>query len=472
MSSAVPILTPTELRAAREPPAGFTLALPGRAPLVAEQIYRHLPGRRLVFRARSGADTLLIKLFFRRRDCRRERAGLARLRAAGIPAPALCWQFAAAEAALLAIEFLPDAHSLAQRLRTAPSADADIAAALALLGTLHRAGLIQTDPHPDNFLFWGAAPRIIDGAGIRPARRARARHANLALFLAQFEPLQDRHLPRLLPAYGAPLPELAALARSVARARHRRLRNYRRKSLRTCTEFVAERSWHHFAVRRRECADARFLDLLANPDAALIGAPRLKDGNSATVVRVRCGSADLVVKRYNLKDWRHALRRALRPSRAWVSWRNANTLAHIGVPTPRALALREERRGPLRRSAYLVSEASAGVSLQDWVEARGTGELPAWLDRALFDVLAALAAARISHGDLKASNFLVDEAAQKLLLIDLDAMRLHRSGWRFQRARRRDLARFLANWDGELRTHFARLLAPLARSEPHRGQEP
>lgn len=471
MSGAAPVFTPTELRAAREPPARFTLVLPGRAPLVAEQVYRHLPGRRLVFRARSGADTLLIKLFFRRRDYRRECAGLARLHAARIPAPALRWQFRTAEAALLAIEFLPDAPSLAQRLHIAPPADADIAAALALLGALHRAGLIQTDPHPDNFLIRAGIAHAIDGAGIRRAHTARARRANLALFLAQFEPLRDQGLPCLLPAYGAPPPDLPALVRAVARERGRRLRAYRRKSLRTCTEFVAKRRHGCFVVRRRESADTRFLELLANPDAAMAGALRLKDGNSATVARVSGADVDLVVKRYNIKDWRRALRRALRPSRAWVSWRNANALAHIGVSTPRALALREERWGPLRRGAYLISAASAGVSLQDWVEARGAGELPAWLDRALLDMLAALAGASLSHGDLKASNFLVEEASQRLLLIDLDAMRLHRCARSAQRALRRDRERFLANWDGELRRHFARLLAPLAVHTPRRRQE-
>lgn len=465
------------LRAGDPPPTPFTLALPGRAPLVAEQVYRHLPGRRLVFRARADGETLLVKLFFRRRDYRRECAGLELLHAHGVPSPEVRWRHREARAWLLATEFLTDADSLAGRLDDA-NAQADVGAVLALLGALHRAGLVQRDAHLDNFLIRAGVAHAIDGAGIRRVRGSGALRTNLALLLAQFPPTWDVRLRGLVrSSYGGlddgtldngSVDTGAALLRDWRRARQRRLRAYRRKCVRSCSEFVVERSWYHFTARRRECADGGFLRLLANPELTVAGAPRLKDGNSATVVRAAAATSDLVVKRYNVKDWRHALRRAPRRSRAWVAWQNASTLAHLGVPTASALGLREGRWGPLRRVTYLISEASAGVPLREWAAARGAGAMPAWLDRALVDILAALAAAGLSHGDLKASNFLVEEASQRLLLIDLDAMRLHRSARRALRAQRRDRARFLANWDGALHQHFAGLLAPFSF---HRGQE-
>ena len=470
MSSAPGSIELAALHTGQPPPTPFTLALPGREPLCVEQIYRNLPGRRIVFRAQVGGATLLVKLFFRRRDYRRECAGLDLLQERGVPSPAVRWRHQASRAWLLATEFLEGAYSLAGRLEAA-DAEADVGAVLALLGTLHRSGLIQRDAHLDNFLIRDGVAHAIDGAGIRKAPGAGALRANLALLLAQFPPAWDARLHGLLGHYGE-LDDGVALRRDWCRARGRRLRDYRRKCVRSCSEFVVERSCRHFTARRRDCADEGFLGLLADPEPRVAGAPRLKDGNSATVVRVADTASDLVVKRYNVKDWRHALRRAPRRSRAWVSWQNANTLAHLGVPTPRALGLREGRWGPLRWVTYLISEASEGVPLQEWMEARGAGPVPAWLDLALFDILATLAAVGLGHGDLKASNFLVEEAKQRLLLIDLDAMRMHGSQRRQQRALRRDLARFLANWDGALRNHFAQLLAPLDLSGPHRGQEP
>ena len=441
----------------------FRLALGNGEFLVGEAIHRHLPGRRLVFSAARGDDRVLVKLFFHARDHAREHAGLERLHAAGIRTPALRWLHQLPGAWLLATELLPGAQGLAQRIRnrTAPDAEADIAATLALLGTLHRAHLIQADPHLDNFLFSGNTPHVIDGAGIHPARKKNACRANLALFLAQFEPRWDQRLLALLPAHGTPPPDPAALAREVCRARHRRLRDYRGKCLRTCGEFVAERGWDRLVVRRRDHTDPGLGALLAAPESELAAGQWLKDGNTASVVRITGAGADLVVKRYNIKDWRHGLGRALRRSRAWVSWQNANMLALLGVATPQPLALLEHRFGPLRRSACLISAYSPGVPLQDWLRQQGEAVIPDWLDRALLDIFASLAAARVSHGDLKASNFLVESTRRQLLLIDLDAMRLHRCDRRFRRAQRRDLARFLTNWDGAIRRHFENLLAPL-----------
>jgi serine/threonine-protein kinase RIO1 len=60
------------------------------------------------------------------------------------------------------------------------------------------------------------------------------------------------------------------------------------------------------------------------------------------------------------------------------------------------------------------------------------------------DLLRMLAGASISHGDFKATNFILSNG--KLFVIDLDAMREHRFRWRFRRAFRRDLKRLVQNW--------------------------
>ena len=55
-----------------------------------------------------------------------------------------------------------------------------------------------------------------------------------------------------------------------------------------------------------------------------------------------------------------------------------------------------------------------------------------------------LAEACISHGDSKATNYIV--AGNGLYITDLDAMREHRFKGRFRRAFTRDLVRFMQNW--------------------------
>ena len=77
---------------------------------------------------------------------------------------------------------------------------------------------------------------------------------------------------------------------------------------------VCDRKWYSPAKQH----------LLDDPDTYIKTGTILKDGNSATVAKITIDSQTLVIKRYNIKNLRHALRRCLRPSRTMVSWTNAH----------------------------------------------------------------------------------------------------------------------------------------------------
>ncbi|MEB3735145.1 lipopolysaccharide kinase InaA family protein [Halopseudomonas pachastrellae] len=66
---------------------------------------------------------------------------------------------------------------------------------------------------------------------------------------------------------------------------------------------------------------------------------------------------------------------------------------------------------------------------------------------ALLVVFDQLVQARISHGDFKATNLLWH--AERVWLIDLDAMQAHRSERSWQVAWQRDRQRFVRNWPAE-----------------------
>jgi len=274
--------------------------------------------------------------------------------------------------------------------------------------------------------------------------RARA-CANLAVLLAQLPPVWDRQMAALLPAYiagsGTSPPDLPALAEQVARVRAWRLGDFLAKSIRDCTLFAVERSATRFSAVVRAQAEP-LASLLAAPDCAIDAGSRLKDGGTTTVARVVAAGRVLLIKRYNLKDLRHAFGRLWRPSRAWHSWREAHRLRFLGIATPEPLALIEERVGPLRRRAWLISEFCAGPSLLSHLAAdREPPEDEATAILALFE---SMCRQRISHGDLKATNLLWD--AGQVMVIDLDAVVQHRSAAAHARAWRRDRARLLRNW--------------------------
>jgi tRNA A-37 threonylcarbamoyl transferase component Bud32 len=157
---------------------------------------------------------------------------------------------------------------------------------------------------------------------------------------------------------------------------------------------------------------------------------------------VHVAGQQLVVKRYNLKSPAHALSRLLRPSRAWHSWQAAIRLRFAGVATPQPLAMTEERWGPLRRRAWLLTDYCSGAYLSQLLCASEAP--PAAIGQAIINTFNALHEAQITHGDLKATNLLWD--GKELLLIDLDATMAHGSRSDFKRSWKRDRTRLLRNW--------------------------
>ncbi|MDR0634468.1 MAG: phosphotransferase, partial [Azoarcus sp.] len=365
-----PILTAAELAAARRaPPFPCAVRLGDGLRLDLLRPLRVLPGKRIVGEGLWNGRRVLAKLFIAaggRRHWRRERDGLAALAAAEIPTtPILAAGALAAGGHYLLTPFLPEAHDLADELQTdADAARARLQAACALLGRLHAHGLIHGDLHPANFLIDAGAPRLIDGDAVRrraaplPATEAAA---NFAAFLATLPP--DLPLDGLDDAYRAGNPRsglsLAALRPSLEKHRRAQLADYLRKTVRPCTLFDVRRTVHRFtAVGRADAAP--LAALLADPDRAMASGTPLKDGNTATVVRVEVDGRMLVIKRYNLKSAAHSLSRAWRPSRAWLSWREGHRLRFLGIPTPTPRALIEERLGPLRRRAWLMTDYHGG----------------------------------------------------------------------------------------------------------------
>jgi len=435
------------------------------------RLLRVLPGQRYVGLADWQGRRVLAKLLVGPKAARhfaRERDGARLLREQGLDTPELLADgFAAGEGGWLLFDYLDDAESLGAAWLAvehhAPLSAAQqtvLGEALEAIGQLHGKGLWQADLHLDNLLHQAGRLYLIDGGGVRaeipgqPLSRARALE-NLGLFFAQLpaalEPFTEDLLVHYLLANGEHALPLQALLAEVARVRRWRLRDYMRKVARDCTLFSVRRGAFGLRALRRE-AEPALAGLLAAPDAAVAQGQALKRGGTASVARVDLAGRPLVVKRYNIKGLGHWLKRCWRPSRAWHSWREGNRLAFLGIATPQPLAVLEWRCCWLRGRAYLITDYAAGQDIiarfAPCLEAReGTAAPPAAELAALDQLFAALLRERISHGDLKGTNLLWQDG--RWALIDLDAVRQHRSPRRFARAYARDRARFLRNWPAD-----------------------
>lgn len=458
--SAAPLVDAATLRAAgRNPAMPCRVALADGRELELLRSLRVLPGKRIVAEAVLDGEHVLAKVFISdaaERHAQREREGIEALVAAGIDTPALVWNDALTGGGqALLTRFLPAATSLAEHWKTAAHPPGD-AASLALLapiltqiGRMHAAGVTQSDLHYGNFLMDAGRTWVIDGdtvdrhtAPLAPEPAA----ANLAILLAQLPPAWDDCLGDLLHHYvagGGHLPDPAQLSRQVEEVRQRRLDDLLEKGLRDCTLFAVNKSFKRFSSVVRDEAGA-LAPLLADLDGAMARGALLKDGRTVTVAKVQLGERAVVIKRYKIKGTAHGLSRMLRPSRAWHSWLASIRLRFFGIDTPRALAMIEERIGPLRRKAWLVTEWDPGVRLNHALRA---DQLPDDdLAVALRATFTNLVCERIQHGDLKATNLLWHAERLSLSLIDLDATTAHRTPEAFARAWARDRARLLRNW--------------------------
>lgn len=455
--------------AGRELATPFRVRLDDASTVCVTRILRNLPGKRIAGEARFDGRTVFVKIFIGQgseRRWSREVAGMRALLERHVPTPALISAQTLPEGGQIVVTaFLGDASSLAapwqalaQRPAGQPLDVAWLAPVFRLLGAMHSAGLTHEDLHLGNFLARGRDLFVVDGdavvqhagAPVTPAEATR----NLGMLIAQLPMQWDTRIAPLLASYreGQPAATIAddALAASIARARADRLADYMSKVRRDCTLFAVRRTSGRMSVVMREHAEA-LAPLLADPDRWITTGQMLKDGRSATVARIDWAGRPLVIKRCNIKSGLHALSRALRPSRAWHAWVAGHRLKLLGIPTPTPLAVIEERTGPLRGRAWLITEFCEGITLRGHFDGEADRDLtPAEADaiRSLFETLYR---ARITHGDLKSHNLFWLHG--RIAMIDLDAMVQHRSARSHERAWQKDRSRLLRNWPADSRLH-------------------
>ena len=415
----------------------------GAQSLSFQHIARVLPERRVSGVALWGHKPVFAKLFYgsnARRYWQREIDGARMLRSAAVRSPRLLETGATADGGgfVVLYEVIESAANL-----TEDSIDG-LSEAVRLLAQLHEANLIQSDVHLDNFVRSGETVYVVDADGLRRAQLLRHHFANLALLLAQRAPWYDsdiqlhwQNYADVRGEYVANMGSVDQLRKLTSDERRQRVRRYLKKTQRECTEFVRRKRFS----REFLCLRAHWPQLerfMIFPESYVGEGTPLKLGNSATVVRCVIGDTSYVVKRYNIKGFGHRLRRWIK-RRARNAWTNGHWLSFLGIPTARPVALLEQRFGWFVGVCYLVMEDAGDRHLGQILTS----------DPECFDELSAsavallkkLKAAGITHGDMKATNFLVDEASLQMTIIDYDA--LAEGGLDM------DLQRFLANWEDQ-----------------------
>lgn len=423
-----------------------------------ERQLRLLPGRRLTAWANMNGRPIIAKLFFNYPKALREAAveatQLIAMANAGIAAPRLLADSGqTASGRLLLIEALEGCDALTlyqqapQQTESRPSAThALIHQLVAFIGTLHQQNCLQQDAHLGNFLIAGSDCWLLDAGGVNLQHKLSPRHRcqNLAVFLAQFYPMDLPNLASLLNSYtsqtSVTAPSQTALAKALGKARHTRYRRAIDKIYRDCTEFASIHAHGGLkGMARRTHSNALQALLDSDIDAVMARGDPLKQGNSSSVSRVNWQGNDWVIKRYNIKGPLHRLKKQFKPSRASTSWRNARWLTLIGLDTPMAIGFVEQRSSRLLGRAYYISEHTQALPVEKLDDVKLQQARTAMA--AIFTLMEHL---HFNHGDLKASNVLWHKG--RLCFIDLDAMRLNLPASQTHKLVQKDRKRWQQNW--------------------------
>ena len=443
------------------------------------RFFRLVPGKRVVCQAIWHDHEVIAKLYYgprsARRNWKKEVEGLEAFQKHGIRAPSILHAGTAEGGTIFVVLLQPvsAARSL-EEVWSSCSNETDKVAFLtdvvAILARHHNAGLVQDDLHLQNFLSSNGKIYTLDGGSVRIQNRPlkmRRSLANLGLLFAQLYPENDRLVQPVFSSYmkqrgwQASSSAEARLRSSVIFFRRKRIKKYLKKIFRQCTEFVSEQNFWSYRVYHRTLACPELNKIIVSPDTSLSfpNTKILKKGKSSTVWLTSAGSHKLVIKRYNIKGIFHAMKRSVRRSRAAISWKSAHILQSHGIMTAQPIAMIEKRFGLLRRHAWFISEylegLDAGHLFRD--EKLSFDEKSAEVHH-IVKLFEQLRDYKIFHGDMKATNIFFTNTGTAL--IDLDSLKQYHSPFFFKRLHRRDVSRFIKNWENVPAIHalFVRLL--------------
>ena len=404
-------------------------------------ITRNFPNRRVSGIAEVDGGAVFAKVFYGRRARRywqREIRGAELIGPSEAPSPKLVGQGVTADGAgyVVLYQALVDAAGLSD------GSHVEMSAAARCLARLHDADLIQTDPHLNNFIYCKGMVYAVDFDGLKRTDVLCQHLKNLGVLLAQRAPEYDKEIEEIWRAYaderGESVQQMGSpeeIKSHTLHARRERVRRYIRKTQRECTEFVRRKRFaREFLCDRSHWS--RMQRFMVAPDEFMRAGVPLKLGNSASVVRVRIEGKTYVVKRYNIKNFGHRLRRWFK-RRGRNAWCNGHWLAFLGIETAKPVALLEKRWGWFPGVAYLVMPECGAEDLGHTL-ANHPDRFDE-LSRKTIALMCKLKDAGLRHGDLKATNFMVQGDA--VLIIDYDAISEGRSAT--------DAERFLANWEEE-----------------------
>jgi len=190
-----------------------------------------------------------------------------------------------------------------------------------------------------------------------------------------------------------------------------------------------------------------FIHDLYNIEECINQGKILKNDVSTTIVK----SQNIIIKRFNYKNFWSSLIHIFQPSRAARCLENANYLLSLNIKTPEPLAIIEKKFWPLHNTTYYLMKYIEGTPLDAYFAASHDQEEKLYYAKKIVGVFKKLKKYHIRHRDVKADNFFI--VGKEIFLLDLDNMKkISRLKYFLTRAWMKDKKRFIKNWNENPKT--------------------
>lgn len=161
--------------------------------------------------------------------------------------------------------------------------------------------------------------------------------------------------------------------------------------------------------------------LLGNP-ADYIGrsnAKIIQDNFKNKIMHLEIGKVPVVIKIHKYKSTWHRIKRFFRRTRANRSWQYSFLFNESGIRTPRPIAYKETRIGPLRGDSFFIYEWIEGINGEQYfINNKGNAEKIQKAIDAIVEITWKIKNLGLIHGDIRLKNMVF--SGDEIFLTDFD----------------------------------------------------
>jgi tRNA A-37 threonylcarbamoyl transferase component Bud32 len=412
------------------------------------KIIREIPNKRAVFSGIYKNHRVIVKKYFNKNDYKKELTGSFMIAQSEVLTPKI-YAFGKSENFyFIFFEKINNAINLSSVLndkKNIRSIQFIVKKLLELNKEMYANNIIQKDNHLDNYILSDDKIYAIDGGLVKRLSffKTIRKVINFSLILSKILPkylngdeyYSDKFVFKKMQNYFKTFYTYKAI------------KNYQKKTLRSSTEFLKISSFTKLILKKRNF-NFDYSSIENYLDDAVI----LKNGNTCTVFKKN----GMVIKRYNTKNFWHFVKKQFSKSRGLRSWQIANSLKLLHLPTPEPYFFLEKKFLFLKFNSFFVSEYISGQDIKLYESKITSHTRRKELITILTKVFKKFSYFKFIHGDLKASNIIMNHTKSEIFFIDFDKSFFCRYQSVYNHKILKQLNRFYENWSNN--SKFFKLL--------------